>query len=577
MQRTTVTEATQRRGALLAWAAAALFFTALAGANALRISPAGEAGNLQFLESFVFGIAFFLVWIALFGRAWPAVLSASLLFAWWWPAELYLRFQYQTPVSPQFLGMAMETNGGELREFLATFWPQLVLGCVVLAAVSLPAWVLCRRYPARWRHWSRWACLLAFPALAGIMYAVFESQEPDWLEAAPDPFRTEPLAFWSDKWRDVFPLTLPLALRRFQEDSARVARLREQVTNFKFGAQATGRPLDAVVLVIGESARADRWSLNGYGRQTNPLLEKRQNLVFLSNVVSQSISTRLAVPFIVARRPILSPDGSPATQPEPSLIAAFNEVGYRSAWLSNQSNSGFWDTSSAFYARDAHTARFMNPSTFEQPGNPDGVLLEPFAALLQGKQPLMVVVHTMGSHFQYANRYPPEFDRFQPSLKTPRHDAVPGARDSRESSNSYDNTILYTDYFLDQLMAQLNRDGRRSVLAYVSDHGEDVGESSCPATGMKRQGRWSYRVPALVWLSDALAREKEAELARLRQAAAAPLQSDSVFPMLLEIAGVRIADGAKMPAKGRMVFGGNGRWAGFDAAEKRDGCHIRRD
>lgn len=570
-------------GRWLAWASAALFFGSLASANVLRVSLAGEAGDLQYLEAGLFGVVFFLVWVALFGRVWVAVLLAFLLFAWWWPAELYLRLQYKTPVSSQFVGMALATNAGEFGEFLAVFWRPLALGLVLLTAVSLPALVLCRRHPIRWSQRSRWWCLLVFPAIAGVMYAVFEQQEPDWIEPVDDPFRTPPLAFWSDKWRDVFPLTLPLALKRFAEDNARVGRVRDQLAGFKFGAAVVGKPADTVVLVIGESARADRWSLNGYARRTNPLLEERANLVFFTNVVSRSISTRLAVPFIVARRPVLSPDGTPDPRPEPSLIAAFNEAGFRSGWLSNQSNSGFWDTSSAFYARDAHSARFLNPSTFEYPGNYDEVLLEPFDALLKGPGPQLIVLHTMGSHFNYANRYPTGFDRFQPSLKTPGHEAPPGGKDTLEVDNSYDNSILYTDYFLDQLMRRLNQDGRRSVLAYVSDHGEDLVDAGCPVSYLKRQGRWSYRVPALVWMSDALAREKAAELDRLRASAAAPLQSDAMFRTLMDIAGVRIAakanavDSGQPASRPRMVVGSNGRWADFDIAEKRDACRIRRD
>ena len=533
----------------------------------------------------MFGVAFFVLWVAAFGRLWPAVLSAFLLFAWWWPVELYLRQRFGTPMAPQLVGMALESNVNEMGEFLVTFNREILLGLLLLGLLGAPALVLTRRYPLRWRHRSRWWCLVVFPAVATLMYVTFQLQEPAWLKPTEDPFRVEPLAFWSDKWRNIFPLTLPLAVARFREDALRVDAMRDQVSAFRFGAAKAQAPLDAVVLVIGESARADRFSLNGYARKTNPLLEKRANLVLFSNVVSPSVATRFAVPFIVSRRPLLLPDGNPSERPEPSLDGAFNEAGYRSMWLSNQSSSGFWDTTTALYARDAQTVRFMNPSAAEHRGNHDEALVGPFANRLREPGPQLIVVHTMGSHFNYANRYPSAFDRFQPSLTT--QDAVEptDAQRATSASNSYDNTILYTDYILDKLIQELNQGRRRTVLAYVSDHGEDMDDVACPQRGgVRRESRWSYRVPALIWISDALAKENPALLAQLRARSAEPFESDAVFPTLLEIAGVVIPDAARTGKPNllspsarstpRRIVSKAGRWVDFDAAERADACSI---
>jgi glucan phosphoethanolaminetransferase (alkaline phosphatase superfamily) len=575
-----------RRGALLAWASAVLFFGALAAANAVRVAAGGAAGDTEHIEAVVFGLAFFVTWVAAFGRVWPAVVSAFLLFAWWWPAELYLRYEYGTPLAPQFVGLALDSNLPEMFELVRVLGPEVLLGLVLFGVVTIPALVLCLRYPIRWAHRSRWWCLAAFPLAAAGMYAIFELQEPEWLQSFPDPFRVEPLAFWSDKWRAVFPATLPLAVARFQQDAQRVSRMREHIAGFKFGAGKALEPLDTVVLVIGESSRADRWSLNGYARKTNPLLERRPNLVFLSNVVTPSIATRYAVPFMLSRRPVLLPDGKLSPRPEPSLVVAFAEAGYRSSWISTQSPTGFWDSTTAFYARDAQTVRFVNPSAMEHRGAHDAALLEPMAALLRTPGPQLVVVHTMGSHFNYANRYPPAFDRFQPSLSSSLAvDAGPG-RPVVEINNSYDNTIVYTDHVLDGLIAQLEQRGGRSVLAFVSDHGEDLAGPDCPTAALRREGRWSYRVPALIWMSDALVRDKPAALARIRARAAEPLQTDSVLPTLLEMAGVRIPEdgdsgnpgllSSAPAAHARMVVGTDGAWTDFDAAERRGSCRIVR-
>jgi arylsulfatase A-like enzyme len=136
---------------------------------------------------------------------------------------------------------------------------------------------------------------------------------------------------------------------------------------------------------------------------------------------------------------------------------------------------------------------------------------------------------------------------------------------------------------LDRLIAQLAQRGGRSVLAFVADHGEDIDGPACPGSTLKRESRWSYRVPALVWVSDALAREQPQLLPALRSRAGDPLRTDAVYPTLLALAGVSIPpDGEARspsllaaPAPGpRLVVGKDNAWTDFDAAEKRDPCRI---
>ncbi len=566
-----------------AWLAVYFFFAALATVNLVGADALGDADAMQRLEVPAFGALFFAWWMALFGSARKAVLAAVIVFAWWWPVELYVRLHYGSPMSAQFVGMALETEQREASEFVISYWTLLVAGLALVVAISSPALLLCQRHPVRWVHWSRWAVLALLPCMALTMLVLFEALEPDssWFTPAHDPFKNEQLSFWSDKWRSVYPLTMPLAVWRHHADATRVAELRSQSAGFRFGARSRESPLDAVVLVLGESSRADRWSLNGYARTTNPQLQQRSNLVFFDNVVSTSVSTRLAVPAIVSRRPLVGPTGV-ARQPEPSLITAFKEAGYRTAWLSNQSMSGIYDTSIALYAREADRVRFLNPTTFSHAGSYDEVLVQPLAEFLRAPGPAMAVVHTMGSHFNYAFRYPPEFDRFKPSSKT-EGTVVRGV----ETNNAYDNSILYTDHVLERLIQTLERDGKRSMLIYISDHGVDVYDPSCPAGGPLRRSKWSYRVPAFVWMSDSLARERQAQLDLIKARARLPWQSTAVFQTVMDLAGIEIpiADAstgasilAPVPsAAPRLVADSIGRLMDFDAAEKRGGCVIGGD
>jgi glucan phosphoethanolaminetransferase (alkaline phosphatase superfamily) len=270
------------------------------------------------------------------------------------------------------------------------------------------------------------------------------------------------------------------------------------------------------------------------------------------------------VPSIVAHEPVLTPTGQSNPAAAPSLVAAFGEAGYRTAWMSTQGSSGFWDTAVAFYARDAQLVRYLNPTAAAYRGNHDDVLLQPLQDFVRGGGPAMVVLHTLGSHFDYSQRYPKSFERFGTGV-----------------ADTYDNSILYTDWFLDAVMRRLNGPGQRSLVFYVSDHGEDLQQSGCQRVGVTRLGQWSYRVPALVWMSDTLAKERQEQLARLRVAAGVRHESTETFQTVLDLAGIRLARGAASadmlsarPAAARMVADSNGTWVDYDRAAWRDPCHI---
>lgn len=543
------------------------FFVALSLANALPTAATRNGGILDWVEAFAYCLVIFGLWVALIGRPWWAVLAGCAGFLWWWPAELYLRWTYAAPVTAEYLGFALGTNRRELLEFIETFWRELTVGLALVTAVAAVSLYLCWRSPVRWQHRSRWWFLILCAVLGLGLHQAFEQLEPDWNRPNPDPFHTIPSQSEPGTWRKIFPMTLPSSLGKYAADSLKIAQLREPLRDFRFGAAKAGQPLDTVVLVIGESSRADRWSLGGYSRPTNPLLGKRANLIFFSNAVSLSTATRFAVPAIVSRRPILRADGQFQQKIEPSIVAAFGEAGYRTAWFSTQAPSGFWDGSSAFYAQDAQVVRFVNLSTVEH----DEALLGPFKDFVdQGGGPAMIVLHTLGSHFQYTKRYPPAFARF----------GSDAGEQPVSSGDAYDNSILYTDYFLDSVMRHLESRGRRAVVFYISDHGEDVaGSGTCPKLGSTRLGAGSYRVPALVWMSDSLARDRQRELELLRSRAAVPWNSSETFPTLLQLGGVQLPEvdagllSARRIGSPRMVAVGS-RWVDFDRAERRDPCRI---
>ena len=145
-------------------------------------------------------------------------------------------------------------------------------------------------------------------------------------------------------------------------------------------ASARARPTpdaapETVVLVLGESSRFDRWSLNGYARDTNPLLAKEANLVTLPDVITAVSATRLSVPVIISRKPAMQSlkDGFA----EKSFLTAYKEAGFKTFWLSNQISFGKFDTPVSVFAKEADVIQFLNLGGFTNNSNFDEVLFDP--------------------------------------------------------------------------------------------------------------------------------------------------------------------------------------------------------
>lgn len=568
------------------WAAFIVFFALLLVPNLIDTTSRSPMGDLERIETPVFAVCFWLVWFALFGRLWLGTLIAALACAWWWPFDLYMRTQFGTPITSTTMAFASETNASEALNFASSSnWPML-LGCfVVVASVCALTIILTRRTGLSWTHRSRYWIMLILPAAGALSYATFDAQERTFdVKPTPDMFRVEPAGFWASKWFRVFPFDMPLSMSRYFEERDRVMELRKKVDSFSFAASQSGVAADIIVVVIGESSRVDRWSLAGYPRETNPNLKARSNLYFLPNVISRSVATRTAVPSIVSRQPVLMPDGTPNQFVEPSFLRALEEVGYSTHWISNQSGTGFFDTSSMFNARDAQHVQLTNPTSFSSRGAFDEALLKPLEEAVSSAKRTAVVLHTMGSHFNYANRYPAEFDKFQPSLRPGIESSADLASLKREVSNAYDNTVAYTDYVMDRIIQTVAATNRSAAVIYVSDHGQDLFEPGCLTSDATiRGGVNSYRVPAFVWLSDQLISVRPGAAKALSSARLRPQANDFVFSTVLDLAGTSVRQ-SRASSLGvglfdsepvsRSVAGRGGASIDFDKAASVNSCQI---
>lgn len=301
-------------------------------------------------------------------------------------------------------------------------------------------------------------------------------------------------------------------------------RHQDNLGSFRFGASRQG-PAEprVVVVVLGESSRPDHWSLYGYPRDTTPRLRARSGLLAFRDVTAEAALTKISVPLILTRA---NADSLPVLEREKSIVAAYREAGYRTAWFSTQQRDQ-WTGAINRYSAEADSQLF-----FER--RHDAVLLDAVEGWLgapeQRGRSALLVLHTQGSHFVYDDRYPAQFERYT------------GARDDKQRLiDSYDNSILYTDFVLDALMERLEADGRAAALLYVSDHGENLRDDSRELFGHFLCNDKDIPVPMLLWFSPAFASAEAPRIAAARALLAARLSTAAVFDTLLDLGGIVIS------------------------------------
>ena len=265
-----------------------------------------------------------------------------------------------------------------------------------------------------------------------------------------------------------------------------------------------------VVVVIGESATRRHWSLYGYPRPTTPRLGALgAELTVFSDVVSVNVGT-------------LSSIRAMLTTPAESIpvFHLFAGAGYRTHWLSAQHNQGFDDLELSALVGSCDETVFLN-------GTYDENLLPLLTAAAAQPGPQMIFLNLMGSHVRYRDRYPAKFSRFD------------GDTDTERLRANYDNSILYTDHVLAEMITVLRDREESSCLLYVSDHGEDVFDSR-PDRYLFRDDSLAtdpmYEVPFVVWLSPAYVRDNPDFSRTIAAAANRPYQNRGLYHAVLALA-----------------------------------------
>ena len=302
---------------------------------------------------------------------------------------------------------------------------------------------------------------------------------------------------------------------------------------------ARTKPL-VLVLVVGETARAANWGLNGYSRQTTPELAQLPVINF-PQVTACGTNTEVSLPCMFAPVGRRNHDESRIRGSE-SLLHVVARAGVGVHWRDNQSGcKGVCEG----LPQDEVAA--LNPAGLCRDGRclDEGLLAgldERLGKLKGSRGTQLMVLHQLGNHGpSYFRRYPSAFARFSPACQ--QDDLQKCSRE--EITAAYDNALLYTDHVLASLMAKLQAFAGDvdSAVIYVSDHGESLGENNLYLHGLPYAlaPDLQKQVPMVAWFSAGAPASLGLDTACLRARAQQPVAHDHLFHTLLALLDVKTA------------------------------------
>jgi len=471
----------------------------------------GNALALASLAAMLVGSTLLLLALTCFGRTTKPVLIGMLLLA---SLAAHFMDSYGAVINDDMLQNAAQTNLAEAGDLLNF----RLLGYFVMLGV-LPA-IAIARLPLRWRG-IRVEAIARGKLLAAVVLLMVGTV------LAFGGFYASFLREHKSLRSYANPGYFIYSAIKYSTGSLAV-KSRQALTSIGADAQipASDVERELFILVIGETARADRFSLNGYSRDTNPQL-RQANAISFSNFRACGTSTAVSVPCMFSLLGMDKFDTKKGAAQE-NLLDVLTHAGVNVLWLDNNSDS---KDVALRVPYQSYKSPEVNPLC--DPECRDVGMLSALQKHIdaQPRGDIFIVLHQMGNHGPaYFKRYPPEFEKFKPACQS----ADLSLCSREEIGNAYDNAILYTDFFLGKVieLLKMNDNKFETALLYVSDHGESLGENGVylhglpPAIAPDAQ----LHVPAILWLGSGF---KDVDFSALRRKSGTRFTHDNIAHTVL--------------------------------------------
>lgn len=428
---------------------------------------------------------------------------------------------YGFGISRKLFTIMVETNPAEIEEFM----PEIADKLLSLMR-SIWLWVFIVAFVAAWKWLPKVSVkwIMGFIGILsglGLMYLMY-------VFTTTDMGRTDHSVF-ARSYRCV---------SRYVKDRRVIAELQAKKRPLPYPESlASSRAAQRIVVVIGESASRDHLSIYGYPLSTTPYLDSiGEGLYIFDDAVASSTSTAQNMPRLISFMTD-QPNGGEWYE-YPSLLQIFHHLGYQTNWLSNQEFSGNWSNLSSILSADADVVRYVGSIDSEDHYTvkyDDALLPEWRASLASGDSLQLTFLHLMGSHFQYAHRFPKSRRHFsaQDILKSSPRKWINDRK--ADLIADYDNSILYTDSILGVVIDDIRKSNIPSVIIYVSDHGENVYDDR---DYRGRDPRF-VRVPFLIYANEAYRENNPGVVEDMAAARSVPFSTSELPQIIMYLSDTR--------------------------------------
>ena len=296
-----------------------------------------------------------------------------------------------------------------------------------------------------------------------------------------------------------------------------------------------------VVFILGESTNRNHMHLYGYYLPNTPNLDDmaaRGEISVFRDVVSPH-STTIAV--LSKLFTFCNHEADKPWYEYSNLVDIMNSAGYKTHWLSNQESSGIWGNVAQIYAAHSNVSHFTRiRDSREDDGLEDGALfpLVDEAIAQRDEKKNFYVVHLMGGHGLYYNRFPYIFTKFT------KDDIQLDVNEAQKTVIAqYDDALYYNDYIVSGIIDKFRCTGEDSIVVYVPDHGEAVyDEGGFTGHIEENPSRHMIEIPVIIWASDKFKELHPEKWAAIQQAVNNPYMTDDMIHTMLDIVDIQTAD-----------------------------------
>ncbi|MDR0742804.1 MAG: phosphoethanolamine transferase [Tannerella sp.] len=483
------------------------------------------------LEYFIFSSLVLFVPVLFLKLRWYFIFES--IFMLCAPFEIGYVWLFKSTVTDGFISSIFNTNIGEATELLMTMKWQCLLLLLIWTGYFI---IVFKKIKNNYLFTGK------FSAVAGLTVLLFNISIFGKIYATEYRYNKSEIRIddvgedFIDNYKKTYPCNIITLLASKYDRHVALKNMSENVASFSYRAKKR-KPLhgrEIYVVIIGESARYGNFSINGYERKTSPRLEEINGLITCSNVYATANVTEFAVPLLLSRATPLNFENA---YREKTFADAFREAGFHTGWITNQSGDYPYIKR---IAKDMDRA-FFPSDEFENLESYDHKLLPYIDSLLdENRQKTFLVVHTLGSHFRYNFRYPKPFEKFTPALEGTNNCSIASDKNRELFTNTYDNTILYTDYMIAEIIDKVASKGAVSAVLYISDHAENLydNETVTVLHGSKTPPLPEIHVPLFIWTSPAYQNAYPGKQQALKSNRNKKISASNIFHSILDMADV---------------------------------------